>query len=76
MATQQRQGFQLKDSVYTLEDPTVPGLYFRLGGDRPRLTAFRIATLAPATGNCRAALCGRAVAELSNSPHELVRVDA
>ena len=28
---------QLKDSVYAIEDPTVPGPYIRLDGDRPEL---------------------------------------
>lgn len=69
---------KLKDSVYALEDPGVPGLYFRIAkpGQRSTLTAWPQATLAPASPESRAALCGRAVAELSNSPHELVRIDA
>lgn len=72
-----RQGFRLKDAVYALEDPNVPGLYFRIGlpGRPSTLTGVSTATLAPATPASRAALCGRAVTQLSNSPHELVRID-
>jgi hypothetical protein len=71
-------GERLKDSVYALEDGAIPGLYYRIGkpGQRSTLTARRFATLAPATADYRAALCGRAIAELSNAPHELVRLDA
>ena len=71
-------GGQLKTSVYALEDPSVPGLYVRLGanGERATLTPRLQATLAPNTGAARAALCGRASAQLDGRPHELVRLDA
>lgn len=67
---------RLKDSVYALEDPGVPGLYFRLGDPRVTLTPRPSATLAPATAQYRVALAARAIPLLSGQPHELVRLDA
>lgn len=67
---------RLKDSVYALEDPSVPGLLYRLGGERPTLTPRATATLAPASPAYRAQLCARAVVQLSGLPHDLVRLDA
>lgn len=67
---------RLKGSVYALEDPSIPGLYIRLGGEAPRLTPRAQATLAPAAPEYRAALCARASIQMSGQPHELVRLDA
>lgn len=73
MSTKQ---FRLKDSVYVLEDPSVPGLYFSLAGERPQLKPLRLSTLAPATPYCRMQLCAAACERLQGVPHELARVDA
>jgi hypothetical protein len=70
------QSFRLKDSVYVLEDPQVPGLYFNLRGERATLKPLRLSTLAPATPYCRIELCAAAVDKLQGVPHELVRMDA
>ncbi len=72
MAYQQH---RLKNSVYALEDPSVPGLYISLHGEQPRLTKWRLATLAPAAPQYRAELCAEASARLQGQPHELVRLD-
>jgi hypothetical protein len=65
---------KLKDSVYALEDPSVPGLYIRLGNPAS-LTHRTQASLAPATFAGRLALCQSAIKR--NTPHgTLVRLDA
>jgi len=68
----------VKDSVYALEDPTVPGLYIRLDGDRPLLKRLPQACLAPATRAGCAAIARHAVQRLAGTGvlYELVRVDA
>lgn len=68
----------LKDSVYALEDPTVPGLYIRLDADTPRLKPLPQSCLMPATAAGRTEIARRASEALAplGIPHELVRIDA
>lgn len=65
--------FRLKDSVYALEDPA-SGLYISVKGPTPKLRPLRLATLAPATPDCRRELILASVA--ANATGDLVRVDA
>ena len=69
---------QLKDSVYAIEDPTVPGPYIRLDGDRPKLKRLPQACLAPATRAGLTWIARRSVEQLAGRGilHELVRIDA
>jgi hypothetical protein len=66
----------LKCSVYALQDPAT-GQYISFRGATPKLAPLHLATLAPATPECLGKLEQLASQKLgSNTPHELVRVDA
>jgi hypothetical protein len=65
----------LKTPLYAIQHPDLPGLYFRLDGQPPRLTRIERACLAPATRQGLTWLVERS-AQLSGIPHELVRLDA
>ncbi len=73
-STQPRQ-IRLKASVYALVEPTL-GAYLSVRGAEPRLAPLHLATIAPATEECRECLARLASSKLAGIPHELVRVDA
>lgn len=68
---------KLKTSLYALEHPQVPGLYYRLDGETPRLTVRERACLAPATSAGLTWIAERAqrMARIGVD-HQLVRLDS
>lgn len=66
----------LKQPVYVLREPNVPA-YIALRGDKPRLERhLHLATIVPATPECRAELTELAVQKLKGVTYELERVDS
>ena len=68
--------FTLRQSVYALQDPAAPGLYIRIGNDRPRLSRLPQASIAPATKPDLEWLAKRANRGLQGVIYDVVRVDA